>query len=307
MYYQINWQKCGNMFAVPQKLISSINVFDENSLKVALYIFSHPKKAEVDILCNELNLTQKQMKQALLVLEKQGIVELSEKEEKRKILKTPLKLKKEEFNKIVDSEEAVKFLLDETQQILGRTLTHSEASTFVELHKFYGLDIDVILMILSYCLSLKKDNISYIQKVAIDWAKRGITNHQEAEEYLQTLEIEDECAKVVKQLFGITGRTMTKKERQFSASWISDMKFELNMIVDAFERCIQNLGKISFPYINKVLVSWHKKGYTTLLDVQREEETQMKMSAMEESSFDLNDLEELLNQSPIYDKGAALK
>lgn len=306
MNYEINWQKTGNMFAVPHKLISSITIFDESSLKIALYIFSHPTTADITTLGNELNLTKKQVLEGLQFLEKHGVIILSDHAPK-KALKTPLKLNKDEFNQIVDKEEAVKFLLDKSQQLLGRTTTYSEANTLVTLYLFYGLDIDVILMIITYCLSLKKDNINYIQKVAIDWANKGITNHEAAEEHLQNLQVQNECEKTIKQLFGITGRSLTQKEKQFSANWLHEYQFDLNLVVEAFERCVEHTGKVSFPYINKILTSWQKKGYTTLLDVQTGEDTQLKLTAMQEKSYDLNDLENILNQSPIYDKGAAVK
>lgn len=303
MIYEINWQKTGFMFAVPQSLISHLNTLDETALKVVLYIFSNREHLSVEELSSSLNLKKEEVETALLSLEKKGIVTLGDITATPKPMKATLKLHKNEFAKIVDEEEAVRFLLGQAQATLGRTLTYAESNTLVTLHHFYGLDVDVILMLITYCLSQKKDNINYIQKVGIDWSNKGITDHITAEEHIRALEQQNEQEIIMKQLFGITGRNLTKRERTYASSWLSEMQIDYNLIQEAFERCVENTGKINFPYINKILVSWHKKGYTTLLDVQMEDQKLEKPQEGQKSSYDVNQLDDFLNQSPIYNKG----
>lgn len=296
MKYEINWQQAGFMFALPQSIAAKLNRFDEAPLKVAVFVFANREYVEIEDIAASLNLQKAQVEAALLTLEKEGILSISQVVEKNVAPSNPLTLQKAEFAKIVNEDEAVAFLLAQAQLVLGRTLNYAESNSLVSLHCFYGLEVDVVLMLLTYCMKLKKTSINYIQKVGIDWANKGITNHIAAEEYIKAQEVQNEHESIVKQLFGIHGRTLSKRERDYGTKWLAELQMSYELISEAYEICVANIGKINFTYINNILLSWHKKGYTTLSQVAQEKQLQRDE---ERTSYDLQSLEALMDHSAI--------
>ena len=80
---------------------------------------------------------------------------------------------------------------------------------------------------------------------------------------------------------------LVTKEKEFCESWrLHGISPEL--IHFAYEKCIEKTAKLSFPYINKLLISWHRKGIKTPAEAAAEN----KNKAEEKSpSFDLDELE----------------
>ena len=65
---------------------------------------------------------------------------------------------------------------------MGRPLSPGLSSTLLAIHDDYGLPVDVTLMLLQFVKSKGKDNTSYIEAVARDWAEEGISTHPHAAE-----------------------------------------------------------------------------------------------------------------------------
>ena len=45
--------------------------------------------------------------------------------------------------------------------------------------------------------------------------------------------------------------------------WYYDAEGDKEEAIKAYEKCIEKTAKLSFPYINKLLISWHRKGIKT--------------------------------------------
>ena len=66
------------------------------------------------------------------------------------------------------------------------------------------------------------------------------------------------------------------------------------MILAAYQITLDNAGKLSFNYMNKVLENWYSKGYTTVEQVQAESEKRKAEKQQEnDSSFNVDELEML--------------
>ena len=48
------------------------------------------------------------------------------------------------------------------------------------IHDDYGLPVEVIIMLLMYVKSIHKDNTSYIEAVAKNWAEEEINTHEKS-------------------------------------------------------------------------------------------------------------------------------
>ena len=67
--------------------------------------------------------------------------------------------------------------------------------------------------------------------------------------------------------FGISGRNLVSNEIAYIEKWTNLYGFTLDIINEACSRTIQNTGKASFKYADKILSDWHNQGIQHLDDV----------------------------------------
>ena len=199
----------------------------------------------------------------------------------------------------------IKYLLGDAQAKLGKTISPTEASTLTGLNDWLGLPVDVILMIISYCISISKPNMRYIEKVALSWADDGINTHEKAEEHILNLEKSRSIEHQIKKLMGLGQRSLTSTEEANIKRWTKEWKFEIELITLAYERAVDKTGIVSFPYINSILRSWHQNGTKTIELVNAEKMAHKKQTAVKSTpSYDLDEYERaLISESPRLKKG----
>ena len=61
------------------------------------------------------------------------------------------------------------------------------------------------------------------------------------------------------------------------------------MIRTAYEKTVNNTGKISMPYMNTILTSWHSKGIKTVSQIS-EKETPVQKGKNNTASYQLDDM-----------------
>ena len=71
--------------------------------------------------------------------------------------------------------------------------------------------------------------------------------------------------------FGITDRSATQNEQNYIDKWINEWQTNLELIEIAAKRTVENTGKVSFPYCNKIIESWYKSGLKTIDEVEKSE------------------------------------
>ncbi|MBC8569741.1 DnaD domain protein [Zongyangia hominis] len=195
----------------------------------------------------------------------------------------------------------IQFLLSESQNRLGRLLTPSDTSTLCYLYDWAGLPVDIILMVLEFCRRVGKPHMRFIEKEAIRWADRGIDTHEKADQYMNEQTAYYEIEGQVKSAFGIYNRNLSAKEKEYIARWTNEYHFDIRMIKLAYERAVDRTSKLSFPYINSILKSWHEKGFTD--PAQAAGETGPAPSGGKSTSFDLEEFERSVATSvPKLDK-----
>lgn len=160
------------------------------------------------------------------------------------------------------------YLIDEVQRALGKTVNHNDMSVIYAMYDHLGFSVELVLQIISYCMSNGKSNFRYIEKVALEWHDRGIDTFEKAEKLIRTLEQRARTETAVAVYFGIDGRALSKKEKEYIENWTTALGMSIEMIKQAFEICIDKKGKLSFAYINAILADWFKKGYKTIDDIE---------------------------------------
>ncbi len=199
-----------------------------------------------------------------------------------------------EISERINSTNELKWIVSETERMFGKLLSQSEIAVLVSMFDYAGISADVIIMIVEYCVSIDKPNMRFIEKTAYDWADKGIDNHKKIQAHITGLVTERNNETLIKSAFGIWDRNLTSKQKEFVSVWLEDWNFSIEMIKIAYEKCIDNTSKLSFPYINKVLLSWKEKNIKTPKQVNENEIAREKLETVS-STFNAKEFDDLSN------------
>lgn len=290
MNYQLNLEGWGSILAFPAIAAEEISLIPDNALKVLLLLLSRPEMKSGEDIEKALNMKPEQVEEALTFWVKKGV--LAKQTQKKASIKKPTadSITSEELAEMRTNNEKASSLFSGVEQLYGRPLNSLERRVILYILQYTLLPPDVILMIVDYCLREGKASPQYIQKISEDWAKQEINTHQKAEEKINNLLEQNEHERLVKNCFGIHNRKLSTKESGYISKWMQEYKLSIPLIQLAYERCVDSTGELSFPYINKVLSSWHKKGFVSPKDVNENETVKKGAKSKSAPSYNLEEL-----------------
>lgn len=173
----------------------------------------------------------------------------------------------------LEANKSLSDMLKIAQEVMGKPLNNSDINTLFWFYDALGFSPEVILMLLEYCVSADKRSMPYIEKVAISWHDKGIKTIEDAEK-LDSLEQEAlSYTSTIKRLIGINDRNLTKIEEKFLLEWKNEDNMSEEMVALAYEYCILQINKLSFPYMNKIIKRWKSSGIFTVEDAEYDNET----------------------------------
>lgn len=197
-----------------------------------------------------------------------------------------------EISERMASDEEIAFLFSSAEGLFGRPITSTEQRVLISMHEYTGLPVDVLLMLIEYCLSIDKKSIRYMEKTAAGWADQGIITHEAAESYIRYLKHKDEMESQVRSCFGIQNRNLSTKEKKLIAKWADEFSFDIEMIRLAYDKTVDNTGKLSFPYMDKILTSWHEQGIRKPDEIDGDKPAAASNLHLEKS-FDVDEFERM--------------
>ena len=175
--------------------------------------------------------------------------------------------------------KALRELFLTTEQSLGATLSCSMQGVLVMLHDDYGLSVEVISLLVEFAVSQKKATTKFISTTGRQWCEKEIDTIDKAMDYIEAVSTADRYWREFCEKTGVKNPRPSKTQSEFLHAWINNMNFSMDMILMAYEEMADHTDKFSFPYMNKVLVSWHKNGITTPAQAaQAKKEHQEKLS-----------------------------
>lgn len=190
-------------------------------------------------------------------------------------------------------DEELKILVGEAQSALGKTLSNSDISTLLMLKDTCGLAVDVILMLIQYCVSIDKGNMRAIEKIGIGWADEGVNSLEAADAKIRRIKQMNASFSKVSSAFGINNTgSPTKKQLEYSQKWVEDWKFSTEMLREAYERCVDSKGTMKFNYIDGILKRWNSNGIKNLNELAEFEKSPQKQ-IKRKSSYDIDELEKI--------------
>jgi len=174
----------------------------------------------------------------------------------------------------MDTDNSFRLLYGEVQRLMGRSLNTEELKILLGFTRYLGLPAEVISVLVSYCKerarqkgSLRNPSLRTIEKEAYSWAEQGIDTLEEAAAYIHNQNARNSRMQQMMTQLQIRGRTLTQAEEKYARNWL-DMGFEDGVIALAYEKTCVNTGGLSWPYMNKILTSWHTAGYKTAEQVR---------------------------------------
>lgn len=311
MDYKINLGQWNEIFAVPASVVEKyIKLASGKALKVLLFLLYNNKiSATPEFIAENLAITVDEVEEAMLFWEQVGVIvnfsseiivpeiqkpiEIQPEPQPKPIITQPPRatLTPTEIAERINSSDEMKFLFAGAEASLNHLLNHTEHRSLIWIHDYLGLSADVILMLIEYCKVIDKTNVKYIEKVAISWQENNITTHEAADREISRLKERNSLSGKVKNAFGID-RKLSAKEETYIENW-AVKRYDIELISYAYEKTIDAINKLSFPYIDKILTGWYENGLTTRTLVDKNFPKKFNKPDSDEHSYDLDKFDKL--------------
>lgn len=259
-----------NLNNLPVAFIERYRVADGPAIKVAIYIMLG-NTPDASLIADELSLPLTTVERTLNYWRKAGLLieedTVSSNEGSVKKPQIEIKRLSDDELKLLLRNPEIELLAQETQNLLGRVITPSEAARLVAIYHYDELPIEVILMIIAFSIPRVKRNLfTYIERVARNWKEDEIDTIGKAEKYLMLLERRQQQYILTAEVFGVKDSSFTYKEREYINSWFEEYGFDSVFIDEA----AQKLVKKTVSSVNRILRQWSEKGYTTIKETRSE-------------------------------------
>ncbi|MBQ8636569.1 MAG: DnaD domain protein [Clostridia bacterium] len=294
-------------------VLNKMPVANAAYVKVYLYILALSGTAcEYSVIADALSMLESDVVNAVRYWTEQGV--LSENNGTITFGKTqpvqsdiplspaPIRVNKSDYtaSQISDAVIAVPALKDMmavSEELLQKPLNPSEMETLYWFYDGLGLSPEAVLMLIEYCVSKGKPRLSYAEKVALSWCDRGLVTPEDISRYLRDSERVDEDVKYIADKMGIGGRALANGEEQYFSKWMNEFNMSREMILLSHEYCLMQTGKLSFPYMDKILERWHSEGIFTTAAAEEEHTRHKSKSKKPQSNaneYEYTDLEQML-------------
>ncbi|MBD5080466.1 MAG: DnaD domain protein [Ruminococcaceae bacterium] len=185
------------------------------------------------------------------------------------------------------------FLFKQCEKLYGRPLKHNEQNTVMVILEDTCLPAEVCLILINYCFSVGKATPAYMRKTALEWSESEITTIEKAEERVARLNTFNGAVGRFKKMFEVTS-SFSKQQEEMIDKWVNVYGLSDEMIEEAYQLTLNGAGKLSFPYMNKILEDWNSKGYKNVEQIRSEKSSKAKKETAE-SSFDIAEIEKMIN------------
>lgn len=218
----------------------------------------------------------------------------------------------------IEASEELTFLINQYRQTFGKDPDSFVCCSMVALFHWCDLSAESLALLISYYHSIGVKSWQTIERKIVQCKENGIDTYEKTESYILSQSHAYKNESEVRRIFGLQNRELTTREKTFIHQWYDDFHYNATLITMAFERSADSTGKLSFPYIHKILETWHEKNIRTPEEAQSEMSNgkQRKESSgnfngtskpssrkYADTSYDLDELEKkLLYNHPDFSK-----
>lgn len=201
------------------------------------------------------------------------------------------------------SDSGFSAVIAEAEQVMGHTLSSSDLTKLLGIYDYLALPAEVIMVLLHHCAeenharfgSSRRLSMRTVEKQAYVWANNEILSLEQAEEYIRSRREENESISRIKELLQIRGRELSATELKYVRSWL-EMGFSDELLSIAFDKTLTYTGSLKWNYMNKILLTWKQKGYTSPQDIAEKDGRTKPLPRQTEHHSDPGDIERLLRQ-----------
>ncbi len=153
--------------------------------------------------------------------------------------------------------------LSMVEALLGTTLSDAHMQLVLYLMSDLGFSLDLVITLYETALSRGKRNPRYLEAIAIDWAGKGVRTVEDAEDEISSF---NGTYRVIARALGIK-RALAPAEKAVIDKW-EVYHFPDAVLEEACSRTVLQSGDTNLNYTAKILADWHKKGVTSLKDIE---------------------------------------
>ncbi len=283
-------------FTVPVSVVDRyFKLAKAEHIKVLLYILRFMSDIpEGSLIAESCGVSEYEVREALLFWADAGVLlskaaPVNADKEKKAAVKQNEKPSRSDVLKRSMEDSRIQFLILEAQKKFARNLKENETATLVWLYDDQGMDISLIALVLQYAAIKGKMNIRFIESLCLELLDKGIDNITDADEELHKKDLGEKAWLVVSSAFGLEKRKPSQKELDASVLWVDTWGITTEMLVAAYDECVNQKSKFSFAYVSKIIENWHNEGCKKPEDIKKKEKKEKT------ASYDLDLYEKMLN------------
>lgn len=184
----------------------------------------------------------------------------------------PPEYSREDLTCALEREPAFQGLCREMESLLDHIFSDNDLKCLYTIYDHLGLPPEVILLLTGCAIRRERrqrgssracPRMPQIQREAFRWKRLGVDTLERAEDYLRRQEAVDGREWAILSCLGVTERRpAVEKEREFIEQW-TELGLGDELIRLAYERTVYQKGRMNWPYMNKILQSWHQSGWHT--------------------------------------------
>lgn len=269
----LNYTPVSNVF-IEKHMIKARGEFVKVYLLLLKYSSNGEPGVSSSILASALNLLESDIMNALNYWNDEGVIKLTsvDKYGNFSIDFSNLYDDSSSSNKNINlleelDKDFLKDTLGEIESLVGRPLSPTEIATYISWQSDLGFSLELILLLIQYCVSKGKYDSRYFEKVALAWHDAGIKNIDEAQSYIKKHEDKWSSYRKILNFLGIRDAEIMKPQEELLNKWVNTWSFSVEVIQQACKICFERLGRADFKYIDGILNSWKKDNIKTLQDI----------------------------------------
>ena len=297
MDYRINWDISGGVFAVPDAVADNgLKLATGKALKVLIYFLKNrcvPENPE------DIGVSADDIEDAFSYWEQLGVVVKSgstpvltadisrsavrdnagddviikpaeavasdlnsthEPDKAAEVMRPRKALLPTEIAERIQQSDEIAFLFKSAEASLKRVLTFDDQRTLLWFFDHLGMPADIIIMLIAYCSGIGRQNMAYIEKIALNWHEKNITTHEQAENEILFMQKAFSFEGKVQTRLKLPNK-LTASQKKYIDEWaLKDISVDLVEL--AYDKTVDATGKAAFNYMNKIICKWHENGIT---------------------------------------------
>ena len=301
MEYSVNFGIWNGVFAVPNVIVDEhIKLAGATQLKVILWMLRHSgEKFDINEISKALNMQTADVKDCMQYWVQVGVISpggneakpaetqgddknitnsvVEQKEEKKTPKVRMYQVDLEYVSKRMSEDKNIAYLMEMADNLYERMTSTNDKSVLLSIHEYYGMPIEVIIMMMQYLKSVNRCYTGSIKQMADKWWKKEIFDLNSADKEIKRLEAGKASAVKIQKIIGDC-HSPTEQEINTAELWMDQWKLSEELIRFAYETCVNSIGKYNPGYMKKIVESWHNKGITTVEKAKNELESRQKAS-----------------------------